>query len=87
LFLASRDWNRQKEAVCKRDRGRCQWVIMEDFLPGIPMICGKEANHAHHMKRRGEGGDDSMENLVAICAKHHREAHPEKQVRLRSITA
>lgn len=39
-------------------------------------ICGVFANDIHHIKARGMGGNpnsdkDSIENLMALCRKHH----------------
>ena len=30
---------------------------------------------AHHVKHKGAGGDDVLENLIALCTKHHVELH------------
>ena len=32
-------------------------------------------NDAHHLRTRGAGGDDSPENLMALCRKCHTEWH------------
>jgi hypothetical protein len=29
----------------------------------------------HHIASRGSGGDDTMENLICLCRKHHNLAH------------
>ena len=37
-------------------------------------ICGNYANDIHHIEARGMGGTkqkDSIENLMALCRKHH----------------
>ena len=37
-------------------------------------ICGVYANDVHHIEARGMGGSsskDSIENLMALCRKHH----------------
>ena len=31
--------------------------------------------HVHHIKYRGRGGDDSVENAIVLCAKHHDMVH------------
>jgi hypothetical protein len=83
-FLASGDWTRRVKEMYQRDDGVCQFR-----LPVTPkgeiLICGLFAHHPHHIKHKGEGGDDSLGNLVSLCWKHHEQMHPEKQVRLRSI--
>ena len=37
-------------------------------------VCGNYANDIHHIEARGMGGTkqkDSIENLMALCRKHH----------------
>ena len=78
-FLSSGDWSRRRKECFERDFGCCVVIVRgTDF-------CGQEAVHAHHQKHRVDGGDDSLDNLVSVCAFHHKMLHPEKQVRLRSI--
>jgi hypothetical protein len=48
------------QKVRERDLGRCQ-------VPG----CSRRAVHAHHVQPRSHGGEDTDENLVALCACHH----------------
>jgi hypothetical protein len=39
-------------------------------------VCGiKPPSDPHHYKTRGAGGDDSLENLISLCRKHHNEIH------------
>ena len=43
-----------------------------DFIPCE--LCGSKANDVHHIKSRGMGGSkkrDVIENLMALCRKHH----------------
>ncbi len=30
---------------------------------------------AHHIQTRGSGGDDTLENLICLCRRHHNMAH------------
>ena len=32
----------------------------------------------HHIKTKGSGGDDTRENLITLCRKHHNEAQERK---------
>jgi hypothetical protein len=49
--------------VLKRDGWRCQ-------------RCGTSKElHVHHLKSRGRVGDDSMHNLITLCAKCHDAVH------------
>lgn len=55
-----------KEAVRQRDDWRCT-------------RCGKHAPlQVHHVKPRGRGGGDVLENLVSLCVPCHRKAHPRR---------
>ena len=43
-----------------------------DFIPCE--VCGAVANDIHHIQARGMGGSknaDRIENLMALCRKHH----------------
>ena len=53
-------------------------------------ICGIYANDIHHIEARGMGGSDSkdhIENLMALCRKHHVEFGdvPDKKEWLKNI--
>jgi hypothetical protein len=37
--------------------------------------CVKVANHAHHMKRRSQGGTNDPSNLLAVCHVCHDKIH------------
>jgi hypothetical protein len=81
IFLSAGDWKRRKNECFQRDGHLCRAVTgshNSDF-------CCAPADHAHHQKHRGDGGDDSLSNLISLCAFHHSQMHPEKQVRLKSI--
>ena len=50
-------------AVLERDGWRCQQ-------------CGSMCNlEVHHLTFRSRAGSDSLENLIALCADCHRDAH------------
>ncbi len=56
--------------VHHRDRGRCQ------FKHSNGKFCGERKwLHVHHRKPKSEGGGDEPENLVTLCAAHHRMVH------------
>jgi hypothetical protein len=45
-------------------------------------ICGAKAVDLHHIERRGMGGSksaDRIENIMALCRKHHEEFGDKKQ--------
>lgn len=29
----------------------------------------------HHIASRGSGGDDTLENMICLCRRHHNQAH------------
>lgn len=51
-----------------------------DFIPCE--VCGSQAVDIHHIHPRGMGGTktkDTIENLMALCRKHHIEFGDKKQ--------
>ena len=45
-------------------------------------VCGSPANDIHHIEARGMGGSkeaDNIENLQALCRKHHLEFGDKKE--------
>lgn len=46
-----------------------------DFMPCE--ACGRQAVDVHHITGRGKG-KDVIENLMALCRKHHEDCHNEK---------
>jgi hypothetical protein len=45
-------------------------------------VCGAKAVDLHHIERRGMGGSksaDRIENIMALCRKHHEEFGDKKQ--------
>lgn len=57
--------------VIARARGRCEYCGKEDFVTGdgVPYL------EAHHIIRLASQGPDTVDNVIALCASHHREAH------------
>ncbi|HEX5098981.1 MAG TPA: hypothetical protein VFV94_05750, partial [Polyangiaceae bacterium] len=54
-----------RRTVLRRDGGKCR-------VPGCRHAVFTEP---HHLERRCEGGKHLMDNLVLLCAAHHRAAH------------
>lgn len=57
----------------KRGGGKCE-------LPACAHVLFLDADkkyflEVHHIDPMGDGGEDSPENVAAICPSHHREAH------------
>ncbi len=57
--------------VLHEAKGRCEYCGQLGFLKpnGEPYL------EAHHLLALSENGPDTPENVVALCATHHREAH------------
>ena len=58
-FYRSVAWKRLRTAALRRDRNVC-------VVPG----CGARATHVDHVKRRRDGGTDTLGNLRSLCATH-----------------
>ena len=66
IKLSNGAYRRLAEQVLKRDGNACQYCGCWTKSP------------PHHIKYRSQGGNDSLENLVTLCWKHHRELHDGK---------
>ena len=50
--------------------------LMKDMRELPCYVCGAPGpNDVHHIKSKGAGGDDTEQNLVTLCHKHHQELH------------
>lgn len=57
--------------VLKRADGRCEYCGREGFL--LPN--GLRYVEAHHIIGLSVSGPDTLQNVIGLCAEHHREAH------------
>lgn len=57
--------------VIKKAEGKCEYCKQEGFL----MKNGQRYLEAHHIIGLAHQGKDSVENVIALCPEHHREAH------------
>jgi 5-methylcytosine-specific restriction protein A len=57
--------------VVKRANGRCEYCGRRGFL--LPN--GNHYVEAHHIIALAKQGPDTLENVIALCPEHHREAH------------
>lgn len=57
--------------VLKRAKGRCEYCGQLGFL----MEGGERFLEAHHIVSLAKQGPDTVENVIALCANDHREAH------------
>jgi hypothetical protein len=77
---ASRSFER-KPLVAALAKVRSQFRCEAPNCPH-PVFLDRSGNfycEVHHIEPLGEGGDDSADNAVCLCAAHHREAHFGKQ--------
>lgn len=63
--------DRVRRAVLKRAAGKCEFKKCVPFTSkkGIPYL---ESHHVVHLSAQGK---DKIDNVIALCASHHREAH------------
>lgn len=57
--------------VVKRAKGQCEYCGRQGFL--LPN--GNHYVEAHHIIALAKQGPDTLENVIALCPEHHREAH------------
>ncbi len=60
-----------RSAVLKRANGHCEYCKETGFLKAN----GERYIEAHHIIALADSGPDTMSNVIALCANHHREAH------------
>lgn len=60
-----------REAVIKRAHGKCELC----GETGFACLDGERYLEAHHIISLSEDGPDRLSNVIALCPKHHREAH------------
>jgi 5-methylcytosine-specific restriction protein A len=60
-----------RDAVLTRANGKCEYC----GAPGFEMAKGRRYLEAHHIINLAKQGPDTMDNVIALCANHHREAH------------
>lgn len=60
-----------REAVLRRSNGNCEYCKE----PGFEMLDGSRYVEAHHIIGLAQDGPDTMDNVIALCPRHHREAH------------
>ncbi|MBZ0262694.1 MAG: HNH endonuclease [Hyphomicrobiales bacterium] len=60
-----------RDAVLRRAGGHCEYCKTEGFVTAD----GRKYLETHHVILLSRKGSDSVRNVVALCANHHREAH------------
>jgi len=57
--------------VLSRSKGICEWCGEEGFQTSS----GSLYLETHHIQSLSENGGDTVDNVIALCPNHHREAH------------
>lgn len=57
--------------ILNRAGGLCEWCGQE----GFKTLSGSIYLETHHIQPLSEGGDDTVDNVIALCPNHHRQAH------------
>ncbi|MEQ6292189.1 HNH endonuclease signature motif containing protein [Vogesella sp. GCM10023246] len=60
-----------RQYVLERAKGKCEHCNE----PGFLLPNGKNYLEAHHVIALSAAGPDTVHNVIALCAEHHREAH------------
>jgi hypothetical protein len=63
--------DRVRKSVLKRARGQCEHC----GALGFKRSDGTHFVEAHHIISLAEQGQDTLDNVIALCPNHHREAH------------
>ena len=63
--------NRVRAHAIKRAKGKCEYCNVQ----GFPTTNGRFYVEAHHIIALCDSGRDTVDNVVALCPQHHRQAH------------
>lgn len=69
-FFIKRD-PKVRAYVIEMAKGRCEYCECE----GFPLPNGTNYLEAHHVIALANDGADTVDNVIVLCANHHREAH------------
>jgi hypothetical protein len=51
-------------------------INVYSFIKTMPCLaCGRKKAQPHHIKTRGAGGENRIDNLIPLCEAHHNECH------------
>jgi len=63
--------NRVRAYALRRAKGKCEYCNVQ----GFPTPNGKFYIEAHHIIALCDSGYDTVDNVIALCPQHHRQAH------------
>lgn len=69
---ADATYRRNREQRLVRAGGRCEYQVNPDM---VTSRCVRAATQTHHVQRRSNGVDHSVDNLRAFCLSHHQFVH------------
>src|SRR5271170_2753390 len=71
-FLYGEDTSVRRHEIWERSGGFCEKM-------GCNRNISEETGHMHHIKHRSRGGDESMQNLEALCGRCHKKEHSDRE--------
>ena len=71
-FLAGEDMSVRRHEVWERCGGFCERM-------GCNRGISEETMHTHHVKPRGKGGAENLNNLEALCGRCHKFMHRNRE--------
>ncbi len=63
--------NKVRAYVLKRAKGKCEYCSVEGFVTAN----GRFYVETHHIIALCDSGHDTVDNVIALCPQHHRQAH------------
>ena len=74
------EWREQADKLCLMGLQKEKRTVNRDLLSETRQrpcaACGARGpSHAHHLTTRGAGGNDTEDNLMPLCFRHHAEFH------------
>jgi 5-methylcytosine-specific restriction enzyme A len=63
--------NKVRQYVLRRAKGKCEYCDVR----GFPTVNGGFYIETHHIIALGNSGRDTVDNVIALCPQHHRQAH------------
>lgn len=58
--------------------GRCLLCLYSKKAGRLDQVYSPDVISIHHIKTRGAGGTDDLDNLICLCHRHHMEVHSGK---------
>lgn len=84
--------NNEKELTPREARKKAKAQYKKEYKLIRPLVLERDGNkcarcgadnkklHVHHVKRKSKGGTNSMDNLITLCSKCHKQEHANERV-------